>query len=1179
LPVSEFKVQFVEVPGFQTPVPISEVKTPALEPMSVSEFKEVPAVKVSVPLNIEHLLRTAVEHHKVGQLDEAEKGYQKVLEQYPNQPDALHLFGVISHQRGKHEAAIELIQKAIQINPQNGTYYNNLGVTLKERGNLVESIECYGKAIAFNPNYAEAYVNMGMALNDQGKPDEAVSYYQKVLEIHPNYAEAYNHIGLVLKGQGRFDEAMTSYRKALEINPNYADAYISMGNVLKTQGRMDEALAAYRKAIEINPNFAEVYNNMGNAFRDLSKADEAIAYYRKSVEIKPDFAEAYSNMGVALNDQGKVKEAVECYNKALAIKPAYHQARSNMLFTLQHSPDYSPEWMFEQHREWDKFHAKPIAKEILPHNNERKPGKRLRVGYVSPDFRRHSCAYFLEPLLKAHDRTQVEIFCYSEVQRPDDVTERIRQFSDHWYSTVGKRHDALAAQIRNDGIDILVDLAGHTENNRLLVFACKPAPIQVTWLGYPDTTGLEVIDYRFTDAVADPEGEADRYASETLIRLSEGFHCYSPIYDAPPTAEPPFSKAGYITFGSFNNMSKVSENVVALWAKILQQTPRSRLFLKSRQASDPSTLSRYLNLFSENGIASERVIISPRVMSREEHLSLYNRIDVGLDPFPYNGTTTTFEALWMGVPVITLCGNRHVARVGASILTRLGLTDLIAENENDYISKAVRLAGNKHQLMELRGSLRGRIQQSPLCDAEGFARAVESAYRKMWTNWCERGNLKLDIRTSSPLSNFQIPISDFQADFQFNIEAALKEAVQYHQNGELDKAEKFYQKILSLEPNHADALHLLGVIASQQGNYDHAVNLIGRAIRIRPQMEMYYNNMGNAFKEKGSLDEAILYYKKAVEIKSDFLEPYHNMGVVLKDQGKFEEAATCYQKALVINPNFAEIYNEIGNVRKEQGRVDEAIAAYRKAIELKLEYAIAYNNLGISLQDQGKIEESLVCYRKALETNPNFPEAYNNMGNALKEPGLLNEAIACYKKAVEIRPSYTKAHSNFLNILQYYSPPMSRDELYALHCKWDEIHAKPLEKEILPLANDPNPERCLRIGYVSPDFCRHSCAYFIEPLFRGHDRTQVEIFCYAEVHLSDDITEQIRRLSDHWYSTVGKTSAEVAEQIRRDKIDILVDLAGHFAKNRLLVFARKPAPGSDTRIRPAWRSWIIALLT
>jgi len=339
-------------------------------------------------------------------------------------------------------------------------------------------------------------------------------------------------------------------------------------------------------------------------------------------------------------------------------------------------------------------------------------------------------------LMAVHDDKQVDVFCYSDEKHPDDITARIRKLAHHWRSIAGMTDVEVARQIFEDRVDILVDLAGHTAHNRQPVFARRPAPVQASWLGYPNTTGVPVIDYRITDAVADPEGEADRYYSETLIRLRHGFLCYAPNRDTPAIAKLPASESGTVTFGSFNNLAKINSRVIAVWSKILDFVPNSRLLLKGKQLSDEFSQKRFYELFSQNGICADRIKMLPTTRTIPEHLNLYSAVDIGLDPFPYNGTTTTCEAIWMGVPVISLYGDRHASRVGASILTRIGYKDLITRTEKDYIKKAVELAGNIERLVWLRAGMRLNMQQSPLCDAESFGQEMERAYRSMWQNWC-----------------------------------------------------------------------------------------------------------------------------------------------------------------------------------------------------------------------------------------------------------------------------------------------------------------------------------------------------------------------------------------------------------------------------------------------------------
>jgi predicted O-linked N-acetylglucosamine transferase (SPINDLY family) len=729
-----------------TPAPI--ITLPENKPVGIPNLGAINLVPESKPsgipvpaqtsFDIDSTFGSAVQHHQNGRLAEAEALYRKILGAKPNHPDACHLLGLLEHQKGNYDAALNLIDNAIRIFSKNPMYHYNRGNVFIAQRKLPEAFECYKKAVELKPDYTEAYNNIGSALKDMGRAEEALEYYRKALEIVPNYLEATYNMGIVLAEVGKPAEAVEYYRKAIGLKPDHSEAYYNMGIALIDMGRAAEAITAYRKATEIRPDYVEAYNELGIELNAQGKTLESLDCYKKILEIRPECAEAYNNMGVALRNYGTPEKAIECYRKVLEIEPNNAVAHSNLLFSLQYTANHSPEWLFEEHRKWAEVHEKPLEGEILPHTNDRTPGRRLRVGYVSPDFRSHSCAYFLEPLIRAHDRNRVEIFCYSDVRREDDVTRRIRELADHWYSTVRKPHDVVANKIREDQIDILVDAAGHTAKHRLLAFSRKPAPIQINWLGYPDTTGMLTMDYRFTDFITDPEGLTDQYATETLVRLP-GFLCYAPPVKTPDVAPLPALGTNIVTFGSFNNQTKVTEEVIDVWSKILHQVPRSRILLKSRQLANEATRNHYLEIFLKNGIPAGRITMLPRTPSQEAHLDMYKHVDIALDPFPYNGTTTSCEALWMGVPFITLCGTRHVARVGTSILTRAGLTEFIAETEEDYIAKAVQLANDINRLNTLRTNMRRQMQHSPLCDAASFARSVEVAYEKMWNLWCETG--------------------------------------------------------------------------------------------------------------------------------------------------------------------------------------------------------------------------------------------------------------------------------------------------------------------------------------------------------------------------------------------------------------------------------------------------------
>ncbi|MCZ6743022.1 MAG: tetratricopeptide repeat protein [Alphaproteobacteria bacterium] len=668
---------------------------------------------------------------------DAEAAYLKALTVKPNFTAAYNDLGNTLKDLGRLEDAVAAFHKALEQKPHYAEAHNNLGNALKDLGRFDQAMAAYHKALQFKPDYAMAHNNIGVLLMKRDEPVEAEAAYRKALELKPDYVMALSNLGMALRDQGRLEEAVAAVRKALELEPDFAEAYCNLGTVFEDQGRLTDAEAAARKALELKPDIAAAHSNLGNAFRGQGKLVEAVASYHKALELDPDYAMGHNNLASALKDQGRLEEAMSAYRKSLELQPEQAEVHSNMLFVMNYDDRYAQEDIFAESRRWEEVHGAPQGGGGRRHANLPDPARRLRVGYVSPDFREHSVSYFLEPLLEEHDRSRFEVFCYAEVANPGDATARFRSLADGWYSTVGEKDAAIAERVQEDGIDILVDLAGHTANNRLRMFAHRPAPVQVSWLGYPNTTGLSAMDYRLTDAIADPQGADDALYSEILVRLPEGFLCYGPPADAPEVAGLPALEGGHVTFGSFNNLPKVAPRVVEVWARILDAVAGSRLLIKSGPLADDETRARYLEMFAAHGTDTGRIELLSRIPSKSGHLGAYGRVDIGLDPFPYNGTTTTCEALWMGVPVITLAGDRHSGRVGASLLTRVGLGEFITGTEEAYVAAAVKLAHDRDRLADLRKALRGRLQGSPLCDSEGFARQVEAAYRDMWRKWCE----------------------------------------------------------------------------------------------------------------------------------------------------------------------------------------------------------------------------------------------------------------------------------------------------------------------------------------------------------------------------------------------------------------------------------------------------------
>jgi predicted O-linked N-acetylglucosamine transferase (SPINDLY family) len=673
--------------------------------------------------------------HEEGKLDEAIAAYRQTIRLRPGLAQAHCNLGDALRRQGQSREAAAACREALRLDPNQPAAHCHLGCALHDQGQLEDAVAEFRHAIRLMPDFSEAHCYLGNVLCKQGKLEEAIAATRRAIQIRPDYVEAHSNVAAMFQQLGRLDEAVAACRQAIRIAPGYADAHYNLGCALSNQHRHAEAIAAWRQAVRIKPGHREALANLGNGLRELGELQEAIVASREAIRVAPDHAPAHAGLGAALSDQANLDEAFAAYREAIRLKPDFVQASSALLACMNYSERVSPAALFEAHRSWHERYGR-LARRPLAYANDRSEGRRLKVGYVSPDFRGHSVAQFLEPLLQNHDRSQIEIFCYAEVSAPDGWTKRFEELADHWVATTAMSDDALAGRIRGDRIDILVDLAGHTSKNRLMVFARKPAPLQITWLGYPNSTGLEEIDYRLVDATTDPPGEADALASEILVRLPGCFLCYGGPAAAPVPTPPPCLATGGVTFGSFNNPAKLSGATLDAWARLLNRLPQARLLLKGKSFGDAATRDLYLDRLSQRGVAAARVELIAQLPESNAHLALYNRIDIALDPFPYNGTTTTCEALWMGVPVVALRGDRHAGRVSASLLTAIGMEDLVADSVEGYGEIAVALAGDPARLRELRQSLRPHMVASQLCDATGFSRKIEHTYRTIWRRWC-----------------------------------------------------------------------------------------------------------------------------------------------------------------------------------------------------------------------------------------------------------------------------------------------------------------------------------------------------------------------------------------------------------------------------------------------------------
>ncbi len=693
----------------------------------------------AIPPWIPDAMQTALGHFRNGRLAQARDIYIHILEQAPRLDPAVHNLGLVAFEAGDLGLARDLVSHAIRLEGGAADYHMTLGVILDRLGEAGRAGECFARALALDPDSFLVRFNWARALKRQGRQREAAEQLEQALALRPNHVEALSDLGNLYRSMRRLEEARTCFERALDLDARSAMAWANLALVAKAQGKTGEAIDCTRRALELAPGESALHNNLGGWLKDAGHAAEAVESYERAVAASP--LDPVPQLGLAQSYAalGKLEDAVASFRRVLELGPASAAAHSAALFSLHYDPALDPAALAAEHRRWAARHTAPLTPARRDWPNARRPERRLRVGYVSADFRRHPVAYFLAPVLAAHDRDSVETICYSGAIRADEWTERLRASAALWREVCPLSDAELARRIEEDQVDLLVDLAGHTAGHRLLTFARKPAPVQLSWLGYFNTTGLASIDYLIVDDHLAPPGEPAPFTEQPL-RLGRCYLCYRGPEDAPPPGPPPSAASGRVTFGCFNSLSKIGFRVVALWAEILGRLPSARLLLKNAGFDDESARRVYLDEFSRRGVGAERLELAGR-SSQAELLDGYSRVDVALDPFPYNGGTTTCEALWMGVPVITLAGDLVVSRVGGSILSAAGLDSLMAGSPADYVERAVALASDAEELARLRAGLRERVASSELGDCAGFTGKLEDAYRSVWRDWCASGDL------------------------------------------------------------------------------------------------------------------------------------------------------------------------------------------------------------------------------------------------------------------------------------------------------------------------------------------------------------------------------------------------------------------------------------------------------
>lgn len=672
-----------------------------------------------------------------GRLDEAQKEFAALVAREPANAEAHYRLGYVLGLQGSLDEARRHCEHALALAPSHVDAICNRGFILLRQGNAEEAMACYRQALALQPGHVKAEYNLAIVLLKQNRIPEAAAGLRRALALQPELVEARFHLGNALVALGHMDEAAACFRAVIAQRPDHAEAWVNLGNVLVDGGRLDEAVDCLRQAAALRPDVAEAHYNFGIALLKQDRPREAEEAFRRALVLRQDYVEAHYSVGLSLVKQGRAAEGIVAFDAALALRPDFPEAHSNRLLSLLYVSGITPQRLGQEHRRCGEYYEAPFRAHWPRHANGRDPERRLKVGYVSADLRRHSVAYFLEPLWARHDRRQLEVYAYFNARRGDDMTARLRTLVDHWRECCDWTDADFAERLRADGIDILVDLSGHTAGNRLPLFARRPAPVQVSYLGYAATSGLTAMDWRLTSAEVDPPGAEEGY-SERLYRLPRTLWCYRPRDELAATgaeAEMPAPRcAGEVVFGALNNLAKASAETISAWCALLRRVPASRLVLTT--VPEGALREDLRARFAAGGVAVDRVALHGR-LAAAEYRALLRQVDIALDPFPYNGTTTTCDALWCGIPVVSLSGNGAAARSGHALLKTVGLEALVAADVGQYIETAAALAHDGRRRDELRRGLRARCERSALRDEDGFARDVEAAYRTMWRAWCD----------------------------------------------------------------------------------------------------------------------------------------------------------------------------------------------------------------------------------------------------------------------------------------------------------------------------------------------------------------------------------------------------------------------------------------------------------
>ena len=1041
-------------------------------------------------------LQRALQFHQQGDLDNSEALYLQILTQHPRNPDALHLLGLIAKVRGRTEEAVALLDQAIIVAPTQPLFHLHRGQLFLTLAAPERALVDFDSALRLSPDSADAHFYRADALETLGRLEESVVSLDAAIHHRPGFSQAYSNRGLVLRRQGKLEEALASYDEAIRLNPGDAISWNNRGTVLKDLQRWEEALANYDEATRLSPGFANPFDNRGQLFRELQQFEKALACHDQSLRLRPNHAPTLILRGNALLELRRLDEALNCYDAAIRLRPedaTAHANRASVLKLMQQPEEAlasfdealrlqrqaspvvgkaahasvaicqwngleqrvqavtrgiqegrlvtspwpllslvdSPELHRKSAEIWQRQKVHPLGHlGAVPQKTRR---RKIHVAYLAAIFHQHAGSTLMAQLFETHDRDRFEVTAISfGPDTCDPMRQRLKTAFDRFIDVRSLNNLDIARLCRELDVDIAIDRAGFTQDNRATVLAERCAPIQINWLAYPATMGAPFIDYIIADPRIITPADLPHY-SEQVIWLPDSYMVndgHRAISDRVFTrTECGLPEQGFV-FCCFNNNFKILPPTFDTWMRILQRVPGSVLWL----LEDNPVAARNLRAeAAARGIDPGRLVFAPR-LPLPEHLARHRVADLFLDTWPCNAHTTASDALWAGLPLLTRPGRSFASRVAASLLHAIGLPELITHTDGDYEELAVALANDRRRLAALKDKLAANRLTQPLFDCPRFTRHLEAAYLAvMERHWRGEAPSHLMIPpqpaatpssalgrqpliTPSTTSPQDMPhsadLSPNPPGYSHPISEFLAEAIQHHRQGDLVHAEELYSRVLQRHPTHPDALHLRGVLACQRGQHAVGVAFITQAIQANPLQPTYFLNRGIALRDLQRPQDALEDFEHAIRLDPNNVAAFRNQGIALRDLGRPEEALASYDHAIRLNPNAAEAYFNRGNLLRELHRNEEALADFDRALQHDPSHAVAFNNRGNVLLELRLLDQALASYCEALRLNPGYSAAYNNHGNALREMHRYSEALASYDKALGLNPSCPKTLNN-----------------------------------------------------------------------------------------------------------------------------------------------------------------------